>query len=166
MLTQSCIIVVLLISVISWFLSPLLSGFVSILFYLFIDHAVLRRRHPLRCGLILLPILYFVCVAVNIFAVMFNGSECKFILSFRILLSFGINGCIASKLIVFFKYSRQVWCSPPEKEGYPSPCSWLLCAFLMHIAIRKNLTHWIGFEAVKILQFWVLISCRRGLFSW
>ncbi|KAL3981381.1 Phosphate transporter family protein [Acanthocheilonema viteae] len=60
---------------ISWFLSPLLSGIVSILFYSFIDHAVLRRRRPLHCGLILLPPLYFFCVAVNIFAVMYNGSE-------------------------------------------------------------------------------------------
>ncbi|VDM15086.1 unnamed protein product [Wuchereria bancrofti] len=61
--------------VISWFLSPLLSGIVSILFYSFIDHAVLRRRRPLHCGLILLPVLYFICVAVNVFAVMYNGSE-------------------------------------------------------------------------------------------
>ncbi|VDP12237.1 unnamed protein product [Onchocerca flexuosa] len=60
---------------ISWFLSPLLSGIVSILFYSFIDHAVLRRRRPLHCGLILLPILYFICVAVNVFAVIYNGSE-------------------------------------------------------------------------------------------
>ncbi|KAK6109545.1 Phosphate transporter family protein [Brugia pahangi] len=60
---------------ISWFLSPLLSGIVSILFYSFIDHAVLRRRRPLHCGLILLPVLYFICVAVNVFAVMYNGSE-------------------------------------------------------------------------------------------
>ncbi|EJD74875.1 phosphate transporter [Loa loa] len=60
---------------ISWFLSPLLSGFVSILFYSFIDHTVLRRRRPLHCGLILLPILYFICVAVNVFAVIYNGSE-------------------------------------------------------------------------------------------
>ncbi|KAM3727146.1 Sodium-dependent phosphate transporter 1-A [Dirofilaria immitis] len=60
---------------ISWFLSPLLSGIVSILFYSFIDHAVLRRRRPLHCGLILLPVLYFICVAVNVFAVIYNGSE-------------------------------------------------------------------------------------------
>uniref|UniRef100_A0A915PSP9 Phosphate transporter n=1 Tax=Setaria digitata TaxID=48799 RepID=A0A915PSP9_9BILA len=60
---------------ISWFLSPLLSGIVSILFYSFIDHAVLRRRRPLHCGLMLLPVLYFICVAVNVFAVMYNGSE-------------------------------------------------------------------------------------------
>ncbi|MCP9266508.1 S20AA [Dirofilaria immitis] len=44
-------------------------------FYSFIDHAVLRRRRPLHCGLILLPVLYFICVAVNVFAVIYNGSE-------------------------------------------------------------------------------------------
>uniref|UniRef100_A0A0R3Q9A2 Acyltransferase n=1 Tax=Brugia timori TaxID=42155 RepID=A0A0R3Q9A2_9BILA len=65
-------------------LSPLLSGIVSILFYSFIDHAVLRRRRPLHCGLILLPVLYFICVAVNVFAVMYNGSECL-VITFAVL---------------------------------------------------------------------------------
>uniref|UniRef100_A0A0N5AND5 Phosphate transporter n=1 Tax=Syphacia muris TaxID=451379 RepID=A0A0N5AND5_9BILA len=60
--------------VLSWFVSPLLSGIVSIMFYIIIDHAVLRRSRPLRCGLIFLPILYFVCVAVNVFAIVYDGS--------------------------------------------------------------------------------------------
>lgn len=47
------------------------------IFYIVIDHAVLRRRSPLRCGLIFLPVLYFVCVAVNVFAIMYEGSSCK-----------------------------------------------------------------------------------------
>uniref|UniRef100_A0A9J2PXW5 Phosphate transporter n=1 Tax=Ascaris lumbricoides TaxID=6252 RepID=A0A9J2PXW5_ASCLU len=59
----------------SWFISPVLSGIVSIIFYVIIDHAVLRRNRPLHCGLILLPILYFFCVAVNVFAIVFDGSE-------------------------------------------------------------------------------------------
>ncbi|VDD91396.1 unnamed protein product [Enterobius vermicularis] len=59
----------------SWFVSPLLSGIVSVIFYIVIDHAVLRRRSPLRCGLIFLPVLYFVCVAVNVFAIMYEGSS-------------------------------------------------------------------------------------------
>uniref|UniRef100_A0AC34Q2K7 Phosphate transporter n=1 Tax=Panagrolaimus sp. JU765 TaxID=591449 RepID=A0AC34Q2K7_9BILA len=59
----------------SWILSPLLSGMVSIIFYIFISHAVLRRERPLRCGLILLPGLYFLCVSVNIFAIMYDGSS-------------------------------------------------------------------------------------------
>ncbi|KAE9555035.1 hypothetical protein FO519_001781 [Halicephalobus sp. NKZ332] len=59
----------------SWILSPLLSGVVSIIFYIFISHAVLRRQHPLRCGLILLPVLYFICISVNIFAIVYDGSS-------------------------------------------------------------------------------------------
>uniref|UniRef100_A0A914S3U0 Uncharacterized protein n=1 Tax=Parascaris equorum TaxID=6256 RepID=A0A914S3U0_PAREQ len=59
--------------VLSWFISPVLSGIVSIIFYVIIDHAVLRRNRPLHCGLILLPILYFFCVAVNVFAIVFDG---------------------------------------------------------------------------------------------
>uniref|UniRef100_A0A1I8ATL3 Phosphate transporter n=1 Tax=Steinernema glaseri TaxID=37863 RepID=A0A1I8ATL3_9BILA len=59
----------------SWFVSPVLSGIVSIIFFLIIDHCVLRRNRPLNCGLVLLPILYFACVAVNIFAIVYEGSE-------------------------------------------------------------------------------------------
>ncbi|VDM43359.1 unnamed protein product [Toxocara canis] len=59
----------------SWFISPLLSGIVSIIFYILIDHCVLRRNRPLHCGLVLLPVLYFICVAVNVFAIIYDGSE-------------------------------------------------------------------------------------------
>lgn len=73
--------------VLSWFVSPLLSGVVSIMFYIIIDHAVLRRSRPLRCGLIFLPILYFVCVAVNVFAIVYDGSACKFIFYWKFFFS-------------------------------------------------------------------------------
>uniref|UniRef100_A0A914HHD8 Phosphate transporter n=1 Tax=Globodera rostochiensis TaxID=31243 RepID=A0A914HHD8_GLORO len=59
----------------SWFVSPILSGCVSILIFLFLDHAVLRRSRPLHCGLLLLPFLYFVCVSVNVFAITYEGSH-------------------------------------------------------------------------------------------
>ncbi|KAL3117193.1 hypothetical protein niasHT_007596 [Heterodera trifolii] len=59
----------------SWFVSPILSGCVSILIFLFIDHTVLRRDRPLHCGLLLLPFLYFVCVSVNMFAITYQGSH-------------------------------------------------------------------------------------------
>ncbi|VDK41989.1 unnamed protein product [Anisakis simplex] len=58
----------------SWFISPILSGMVSIVFYIVIDHSVLRRNRPLHCGLLLLPVLYFICVAVNVFAILYDGS--------------------------------------------------------------------------------------------
>uniref|UniRef100_A0A7E4VC13 Phosphate transporter n=1 Tax=Panagrellus redivivus TaxID=6233 RepID=A0A7E4VC13_PANRE len=59
----------------SWIVSPLLSGIVSILLYTFLAHAVLRRKHSLRCGLLLLPLLYFACIAVNVFAIIYDGSS-------------------------------------------------------------------------------------------
>jgi sodium-dependent phosphate transporter len=59
----------------SWILSPVLSGIVSILFYIFLSHAVLRRAHPLKCGLMLLPFLYFLCISVNIFAIVYDGTS-------------------------------------------------------------------------------------------
>lgn len=59
----------------SWIVSPLLSGIVSVIFYVVIDHFILRRSRPLNSGLAVLPFLYFVCIAFNVFAIVFEGSE-------------------------------------------------------------------------------------------
>lgn len=59
----------------SWIVSPLLSGFVSVVFFILIDHFVLRKNRPLDSGLKILPVLYFACMAFNIFAVVYEGSE-------------------------------------------------------------------------------------------
>lgn len=83
----------------SWFVSPVLSGLVSVFFYVAIDHLVLRRNRPLRWGLILLPILYFLCVAVNIFAIVYDGSTCKFWLD-----KCEILGQRSQKIEIFKKY--------------------------------------------------------------
>ncbi|KAI6176322.1 Phosphate transporter [Aphelenchoides bicaudatus] len=58
----------------SWILSPLLAGFAAVIIYLIIDHTVLRKKKSLNSGLKMLPILYFVCVFFNIFAVIYDGS--------------------------------------------------------------------------------------------
>lgn len=59
----------------SWIVSPLLSGVVSICFFVLVDHLVLRKSNPLRSGLLVLPFLYLVAVAFNVFAIVFEGSE-------------------------------------------------------------------------------------------
>ncbi|CAI4221834.1 unnamed protein product [Auanema sp. JU1783] len=59
----------------SWIVSPLLSGVVSILFYVAIDHFILRRSRPLNSGLHMLPFLYFLCFSFNVFAIIYEGSE-------------------------------------------------------------------------------------------
>ncbi|MCP9264470.1 hypothetical protein DINM_022565 [Dirofilaria immitis] len=53
----------------SWFVSPILSGVVSAALYIVIEHSVLRRKNPFRCGLRVLPIFYWLCIAFNVFTV-------------------------------------------------------------------------------------------------
>lgn len=93
----------------SWFVSPILSGCVSALFFLFIDHSVLRRSRPLHCGLLLLPFLYFLCVSVNVFAVTFEGSHYlgldKLPTWSVVLISLGA-GVLAALITKFFVVSR------------------------------------------------------------
>lgn len=59
----------------SWIISPLLSGAISILIFWFIDYSILRRNRSLKWGLLLLPFFYFICITINVFAVTFNGSS-------------------------------------------------------------------------------------------
>uniref|UniRef100_A0A1I7ZNR6 Phosphate transporter n=1 Tax=Steinernema glaseri TaxID=37863 RepID=A0A1I7ZNR6_9BILA len=59
----------------SWIVSPLLAGFFTIVFFLFLEHSVLRRKNPFNSGMRILPLLYFLCVVVNVFAVVYKGSS-------------------------------------------------------------------------------------------
>ncbi|GMT25370.1 hypothetical protein PFISCL1PPCAC_16667 [Pristionchus fissidentatus] len=59
----------------SWIISPLLSGVVSICFYVLVDHLVLRQSNPLRSGLAVLPFIYFIAFSFNVFAIVYEGSE-------------------------------------------------------------------------------------------
>ncbi|KJH46772.1 phosphate transporter family protein [Dictyocaulus viviparus] len=61
--------------VISWFVSPLTSGIISSVFYIFVDYAILRKDNPFMWGMKLLPLFYFLCVTYNIFMVTWKGSK-------------------------------------------------------------------------------------------
>lgn len=50
----------------SWVISPLLSGLVSVLMFLTIKKLILLRKHPLKSGLALLPIIYTITIFINI----------------------------------------------------------------------------------------------------
>ncbi|VDO48492.1 unnamed protein product, partial [Brugia timori] len=65
----------LMTRVASWFMSPILSGVVSAILYIILDHSVLRRKNPFRCGLRALPIFYWLCIAFNVFTVMLHLSK-------------------------------------------------------------------------------------------
>ncbi|XP_064482351.1 sodium-dependent phosphate transporter 1-B-like isoform X2 [Ornithodoros turicata] len=59
--------------VLSWFISPLLSGFISVLLYVLIQWLVLRKEKPLEPGLRSLPFFYGFTLFVNVFSVVHDG---------------------------------------------------------------------------------------------
>lgn len=90
----------------SWIVSPLLSGFVSVVFFVCIDHFVLRRSRPLHSGLKILPAIYFTCMTFNVFAIVYEGSEFLYLdrLNLKhciiISLSFGLISAAAAQFII------------------------------------------------------------------
>lgn len=65
----------ILLVVLSWVVSPVLSGASSVLIYIILDVAVLRRNDPFRWGLWMLPVFYFICIAFIVFVVTWKGSR-------------------------------------------------------------------------------------------
>ncbi|GMS86940.1 hypothetical protein PENTCL1PPCAC_9115, partial [Pristionchus entomophagus] len=65
--------------VLSWFISPLLAGFVSSFFYLIVKFSVLMRRHTFEAALKLCPVFMAFTLTVNLFACIFDGSKCELI---------------------------------------------------------------------------------------
>lgn len=58
----------------SWFISPVLSGLISVLVFLAIKTLVLNQEKPLEPGLKLLPLFYAFTAAINLFSVFYKGS--------------------------------------------------------------------------------------------
>ena len=60
--------------VISWVLSPLLSGFFAVIIFLFIKYAALIREHPLRNLYRIYPILIFTLFFINALFIIYKGT--------------------------------------------------------------------------------------------
>lgn len=61
--------------VLSWFISPILSGFISVILYLLIRNFILLASAPLNIGLRVLPFIYGLTVFVNMFSILHDGSK-------------------------------------------------------------------------------------------
>ncbi|KAK3924722.1 Sodium-dependent phosphate transporter 1 [Frankliniella fusca] len=59
--------------VLSWFISPVLSGVVSVAFFKMIEIFILRAPQPFKPALRAMPILYGFTVLVNVFSIVHNG---------------------------------------------------------------------------------------------
>lgn len=60
--------------VLSWIISPLLSGILGVLVFLLVRHTVLRTNNPVRNGFIFLPFFYGLTVAIVLFFIIYKGS--------------------------------------------------------------------------------------------
>nr|CDS16994.1 sodium dependent phosphate transporter 2 [Echinococcus granulosus] len=90
--------------VISWFVSPLLSGLVSTFIFFILKKIVLTKEHPLEPGLCVLPFFYGATVIINVFSVLYGGLSIFGIREIKLWIvlvaSFGAG--ILTGLIVFF----------------------------------------------------------------
>ncbi|KAK9522485.1 hypothetical protein VZT92_018946 [Zoarces viviparus] len=58
----------------SWFLSPMLSGFMSAILFYFVRKLILSKADPVPNGLRALPIFYAITMGTNLFSIMFTGA--------------------------------------------------------------------------------------------
>lgn len=63
--------------VVSWVVSPLLSGLISVAIFWLIYRFILSANRPLRAGLIALPFIYAITIFINVLSITFDGSKCK-----------------------------------------------------------------------------------------
>ncbi|KAI6237473.1 Phosphate transporter [Aphelenchoides besseyi] len=95
----------------SWFVSPLLSGIISAILYLIVDHLVLRKPQPLVSGLRVLPVFYFFCISFICFAVSYQGSKILGFSSMPLWMAFTVSialGLVVALIIHFFVKPRLV----------------------------------------------------------
>jgi phosphate/sulfate permease len=61
----------------SWFVSPVLSGVISVSLYLVIRRLILNASDPIARGLLSLPIFYGITIFINVFTIVHDGSSRK-----------------------------------------------------------------------------------------
>ncbi|XP_059973042.1 sodium-dependent phosphate transporter 1 [Mesoplodon densirostris] len=110
--------------VLSWFVSPLLSGIMSGILFFLVRAFILRKADPVPNGLRALPVFYACTVGINLFSIMYTGAPLlgfdKLPLWGTILISVGC--AVFCALIVWFfvcprmkrKIEREIKSSPSE----------------------------------------------------
>ncbi|XP_040201927.1 sodium-dependent phosphate transporter 1 [Rana temporaria] len=110
--------------VLSWFISPLLSGIMSALLFFLVRMFILRKADPVPNGLRALPVFYACTIGINLFSIMYSGAP---LLGFDKVPLWGIVlisvGCaVICAVIVWFvicprmkkKIEREIKSSPSE----------------------------------------------------
>ncbi|CAI9552431.1 unnamed protein product [Staurois parvus] len=110
--------------VLSWFISPLLSGIMSALLFFLVRMFILRKADPVPNGLRALPVFYACTIGINLFSIMYTGAP---LLGFDKIPLWGIIlisvGCaVICAVLVWFvicprmkkKIEREIKSSPSE----------------------------------------------------
>ncbi|NXT28236.1 S20A1 protein, partial [Syrrhaptes paradoxus] len=110
--------------VLSWFISPLLSGIMSALLFFLVQRFILRKADPVPNGLRALPVFYACTVGINLFSILYTSAPLpgfnKLPLWGILLISAG--SAVVCALVVWFlvcprmkkKIEREIKCSPSE----------------------------------------------------
>ncbi|CAN8069273.1 unnamed protein product [Agarophyton chilense] len=61
--------------ILSWIISPVLSAILAIIMFLIVRTLVLRRKEPLKAGLLFMPLFYGITFSVTIFFIIFKGDK-------------------------------------------------------------------------------------------
>jgi solute carrier family 20 (sodium-dependent phosphate transporter) len=61
----------------SWVISPILAGVISVGIYLIIYRFILRAKEPFKAGLAALPIIWGLVIFINVLGISLDGSQCK-----------------------------------------------------------------------------------------
>uniref|UniRef100_A0A8C3CHB1 Phosphate transporter n=1 Tax=Cairina moschata TaxID=8855 RepID=A0A8C3CHB1_CAIMO len=110
--------------VLSWFISPLLSGIMSAILFFLVRRFILQKADPVPNGLRALPVFYACTVGINLFSIMYTGAP---LLGFDKLPLWGIllisaGSAVVCALVVWFfvcprmkkKIEREIKSSPSE----------------------------------------------------
>ncbi|KAF5269255.1 hypothetical protein FQR65_LT02556 [Abscondita terminalis] len=90
----------------SWFISPVLSGIMSVTILLIIKHFILKTSDPLKAAFISLPLFYGFTILVNIFSIIHDGPKLLYMdniplwMAAALSVSIGIIAALAIQLIV------------------------------------------------------------------
>ncbi|XP_021377454.1 sodium-dependent phosphate transporter 1-like [Mizuhopecten yessoensis] len=107
----------------SWFISPIMSGIITVFSFWILTKLVLKRDDPFAAGLKLLPIFYAFTTAVNAFSVFYQGSSLlmfdKIPLYGVLILTFGLAVIVA--LIIYFvfvpRFKKGKWIDVEEGQS-------------------------------------------------
>uniref|UniRef100_A0A0A9WYH3 Phosphate transporter n=1 Tax=Lygus hesperus TaxID=30085 RepID=A0A0A9WYH3_LYGHE len=107
----------------SWFVSPLLSGIVSVVLFVSIRGLILRAENPLNPALRALPFFYMATISVNVFSIVHNGPKLLYLdniplwIAFAVSIGVGALTAIVVQLVVVPWQRKQVLDS--SRDGSP-----------------------------------------------